>query len=431
MSIVILCGIYLAELACYQLGIRILFEARQKTKLWMMIGILFPVVIGCLPVDVSGKNALITGSIILIIFFSFEGRGVEKGIKILLTLLLLACIDDIFMRPCKMILTSDYNNYLINLNYLIVKICTATSVVLLNLIKTKNKQKFKAHINSIIYFVIGIITACMMFCLAILNQVIKYLPNNSFVIICNILNAAILVSIFLLVVFVIYIKNTHERMELLLKTEKLLKESQVNYYKQALKKETDTRKYRHDMANHLGYIRDILAENKIDDAKKYLSGILGGFNKLLNVYRITGNDMIDTIMNHLFSVLPEDVEIVIENRTPVEFKIDDTEVCTIFSNIFQNIVEEIIENEINSAKINISIRKGREFVEYTIKNSLSELIDERYIGKNGLPKSHKSDKENHGIGMLNVKETVERNQGNFEWYQDKDYFCVIIILPIR
>ena len=42
MSIVILCGIYLAELACYQLGIRILFEARQKTKLWMMIGILFP-----------------------------------------------------------------------------------------------------------------------------------------------------------------------------------------------------------------------------------------------------------------------------------------------------------------------------------------------------------------------------------------------------
>ncbi len=141
--------------------------------------------------------------------------------------------------------------------------------------------------------------------------------------------------------------------------------------------------------------------------------------------------MIDTIMNHLFSVLPEDVEIVIENRTPVEFKIDDTEVCTIFSNIFQNIVEEIIENEINSAKINISIRKGREFVEYTIKNSLSELIDERYIGKNGLPKSHKSDKENHGIGMLNVKETVERNQGNFEWYQDKDYFCVIIILPIR
>ena len=31
MSIVILCGIYLAELACYQLGIRILFEARQNT----------------------------------------------------------------------------------------------------------------------------------------------------------------------------------------------------------------------------------------------------------------------------------------------------------------------------------------------------------------------------------------------------------------
>ncbi len=60
---------------------------------------------------------------------------------------------------------------------------------------------------------------------------------------------AISISIFLLVIFVVYIKNTNERMEQLLKTERLLKESQVNYYKRSLRKEADTRKYRHDMIN--------------------------------------------------------------------------------------------------------------------------------------------------------------------------------------
>ena len=59
------------------------------------------------------------------------------------------------------------------------------------------------------------------------------------------------------------------------------------------------------------------------------------------------------------------------------------------------------------------------------------MIDKKYINKNGLPRSNKSDKKNHGIGMGNVKKAVERNNGKFEWYQEKEYFGVSIILPIK
>ena len=431
MSIVILCGIYLAELACYQLGIRILFEARQKTKLWMMIGILFPVVIGCLSVDVTGKNILVSASVISLMFVSIEGSISEKGVKLMLTLLMMECIDDFFTYPCGLILEYYSHRYVDNLEYLASKCCTVMGLFLLNIIRFKFDQKRKERINSEIYYIIGITAASMMFCMTLLNHVKQYLKMSRYIMLCDILNIIIHISIILLVVFVIYIKNTHERMEQLLKTEKLLKESQVNYYKQALKKETDTRKYRHDMISHLGYIRDCLSEDKIDEAKNYLISILGGFNKILNAYYVTGNDMIDTIMNHMFELLPEDAKVIIENRTPVEFDIEDTELCTIFSNIFQNAVEEIVENDIKEAEIFIIINKGKEYAEYNIKNSLSKEVNKECIDKNGLLKSHKLDQRNHGIGMLNVKEAVERNCGHYEWYQNNGYFCVNIILPLK
>lgn len=431
MSIVILCGIYLAELACYQLGIRILFEARQKTKLWMMIGILFPVVIGCLPVDEIWKSVYVTGDVLFIMLFSINGKLIDNGVQLILTTILLECIDNIFKYPCEQIVGFADEKYLNNILYFEEKCCAIICLVLFKLVKEKMTRNRKTHINSFIYIVIGMIAASMMFCLGILNQVSDYLPNSKFVLLYNILDFSIYVSIILLVIFVIYIKKTHEIMEQLLKTEKLLKESQVNYYKQALKKESDTRKYRHDMMGHLGYIQDTLALNKVNEARKYLSNVLGRFSKIINTYYVTGNEMVDTIMNYLFSMLPDNIEIVIESKVPVVFDVEDTDVCTIFSNIFQNAVEEITEHNINSPKIVITIHKGKEFVEYVVKNSISKDIDKTDINKNGLPKSHKQDKRNHGIGMLNVKETVEKNHGSFEWFQSHGYFCVSIILPVK
>lgn len=271
----------------------------------------------------------------------------------------------------------------------------------------------------------------MLLCLGMFNQIVMYLSDEKLVIFYHILNFAVLISILFLSFFVIYIKNTHEKMEQLLKTEQLLKESQVNYYKQILKKETDTRKYRHDMTNHLVYLEELLSKKKIEESNRYLESILGGFRKIQNTYYVTGNEMVDTIMNYFFAMLSENVTIKIIGRCPIRFDMEDTDVCTIFSNIFQNAVEEITENKLENAKIIIKVQKGKSYAEYVIKNSMSAQIKKENIDKNGLPKSHKSDKRNHGIGMLNLKHTVEKNCGSFQWYQEEDYFCVNIILPIQ
>ncbi len=110
---------------------------------------------------------------------------------------------------------------------------------------------------------------------------------------------------------------------------------------------------------------------------------------------------------------------------------EDSDICTIFSNIFQNIVEEINENCMRDAKVLVIVNKGNRYVKYEIINSLFKLIDEKNIDKNGLPKSHKADKRNHGIGMTNIKSAVDRGSGKFEWYQDNENFIVSVVLPIE
>ncbi|MCI8489447.1 MAG: GHKL domain-containing protein [Lachnospiraceae bacterium] len=432
MEILVLCGIYVAELVCYQLGLRILFQVRQRTWVWMVVGILLPVGIGVLPSDDAvGKNLLITIATMGIMVVSIDGRAIEKAVRLVLTFLLIECINAIFVPLRGRILEVFDRGYADNLYYLAVRCCAVMIILLFNVVKEKLNSTNKTHINSLIYFIIGIIAISMLFCLRFLNFVIGYLHYSNYIIFCSFLDVAILFSIVFLVVFVIYIKNTHERMEVLLKTEKLLKEAQVNYYKQALKKEIDTRKYRHDMVSHLIYVQDILSRHKVDDAQRYLASILGGFKKIQSTYYVVGNEMVDTIMNYFFGMLSENVSIDIKGKCPVSIEMEDTDICTIFSNLLQNVVEEINDNEIENAQIIIEVQKGKQYVEYKIKNTLHSEIKEGNEEKFEFPISHKQDKKNHGIGMVNVKSAIERNHGKFEWYQEGGYFCVSVVLPIK
>lgn len=396
----------------------------------MVVGILLPVGIGVLQKpDIYGKNVLLAFCVIGIMFISIEEKIEEKSGSLVLIFLLLECVNAVFMAIVNNVLVDFKGNLAENISYLIVKCCTAISILLFNMVKDRIKYNENMHINSTVYLIIGIMACSMIFCLMFLNQVIDYLHyNNRYIIFCSILDIAILFSIFFLVVFVIYIKKTHERMEQLLRTEKLLKEAQVNYYNQALKKEIDTRKYRHDMINHLIYVQDILSRNKIEEAQRYLISILGGFKKIQNTYYVIGNEMVNTIMNYFFGMLPDDVLVDIKGKCPVKLDLEDTDICTIFSNLLQNAVEEITENNIENAHIIIEIYKGKQYVEYRIKNSLYSEIKEN--SSNNLPISHKYNKKNHGIGMLNVMNAIERNHGKFDWYKEDGYFCVSVVLPI-
>lgn len=432
MEIIVLCAIYVVELIWFQLGLKTLFNVKQKFKKWMIFGIIYPIVIGYLPVDSSGKNVLITLFVMGMMFLSLKGKVVDKVIKIALVLIFLSCLDDIFLYAINKVFhfgTMFAIKY--NVEYLGMKCGTIICVTIVFWIIMNIHIEKTIHISSFIYLVIGVIAVCMMFCLATMNYAKTYLKNTRFFMLCDVFDVVVHISIILLVTFVIYIKNNHERMERLLKTEQLLKETQVNYYRQLLKKEEDTRNYRHDMNNHLIYLQELLSRNKIEDARNYLEQVQGNFHNIQNTYYVTGNEMIDSIMNYFFGMLPNTVNVNIIGKCPSEFDIEDTDICTIFSNLFQNVVEEIMQNQIWNGKIEIRVEKGKEYIRYQIKNTLHHEIELKKRNNNDLPVTSKKDKRNHGIGLTNVRMAVERNRGTFSWIQSDGYFIVNVTLPMK
>lgn len=78
-------------------------------------------------------------------------------------------------------------------------------------------------------------------------------------------------------------------------------------------------------------------------------------------------------------------------------------------------------------KENIMIEQGVQYMKFTISNS-SRMKKMNISSK--LPLTTKADKKNHGIGLRNVRETVEKNQGKFLWEYKENEFKVEIALPL-
>ena len=67
----------------------------------------------------------------------------------------------------------------------------------------------------------------------------------------------------------------------------------------------------------------------------------------------------------------------------------------------------------------------REHVKIEVSNS---SVQRKFDPKSKLPQTSKNDPANHGIGLRNVQETVEKNQGIFTCSWKDGVFMATVIL---
>ncbi|MBO5373654.1 MAG: GHKL domain-containing protein [Lachnospiraceae bacterium] len=431
MEILVLCGIYIVEMLCYQMGLVVLFDTKVKKSKWLALGLIVPVLLGNTSIYITAKNILITLLVIILNCILTKKRIAEKIFENVMVLVLTSCLEDVLVRVGTEIL--HLNEIIIvdkNEKYLLLRSCTFVIIIISYFCLKGKKRKEKAHVSAFAYFVIGLVAVSMMFCLAVLNYVKNYYTDSKFVIIYSILDVVVHVNIVLLVIFIMNIKSANMKIEELLKSEQMLKNMQMQYYKNLLEKEKETRKYRHDMNNHLFYIQSLLERNHEEEAKVYVEQLQGRFQGIQTKNYVTGNEQVDVIMNYFFGLLPETTEVLVMGRCPVKLALEDTDICTIFSNVFQNVVEAILENRNKKGYVEIHINKGSSYVEYIIENTFERDRFKAVDMENQIPGTHKSDEKNHGIGLSNVKQAVEDNHGRFEWKVNDQRFLVKIVLPI-
>lgn len=207
-----------------------------------------------------------------------------------------------------------------------------------------------------------------------------------------------------------------------------ISETERNYYYnqcELMQKSTeDISKFKHDINNHFNVISDLLIKNDYDDAKKYLEQLIKRNNKTSLIISQTGNIVIDSIINYKLSGLDRNeikvsTDIVVPERTNIEIM----DLSTILNNLLDNSIRAL--NEMAGEKIlTIVIKYSRKRMIIRITNTYENDL----ILENGEFVTTKADKKNHGMGIKNVKDAIEKYNGLLSIKNEDGVFITDVLL---
>ena len=355
--------------------------------------------------------------------FIFKGRkGVIFGISFCTTWLLLEMTTLVF--GAEMLITKGNLN---SINEYIISgpICIVGLLLLRCYIRSENINLYAKlnNINCLLFIPVVII-------MYITRQGAMYVgrvSNEEAAVIngINITKGSVLgilaVALFLVLVVLVYQKKEMKRLMVL--KDKCISE-QTEQYKTAMNKERELRRFRHDYNAHMTAVSGLLANEEYDKLKEYIKS-MGYFKEKFNLVN-SGNIITDAVFNQYKELCDKDnIEFEISGKLPENFNMAETDLCVLLSNLISNAYEAALKCEDDRRIISVEIRNSDDDIFIDVSNSVNGEV----VFKNGLPVTDKPDRKNHGFGVENILEVVERNGGYVEWKQlDKDRFTAEIML---
>ena len=203
-------------------------------------------------------------------------------------------------------------------------------------------------------------------------------------------------------------------------------EAQVKHFEAYQNAQTETRRIRHDMKNHLHSLEYLLEQNDVEGARNYLQS-MGIEIKQLEPAINTGNAFVDAICNGKNQIaLQQNIRFVVEGKLPKETKIQNVDFGTIFSNALDNALEAVMELEKPFRWIRLELKSQGSMLLISFSNpTLKGSADK--IGK-----TSKKDKMNHGFGLQNINLAVQRYGGEMhievKEQEETAIFCLEILL---
>lgn len=433
----IICFNFLLELTKYFLFAYVLFGVKFQRKWFAVSGVvLYTVFIltGVLPIEnlqnVSFITVLIVDVIVLVVMDSPIKSRIFNTLKVFF---LLICLDSAVGGLASMIENDMFSLELsLEKKWVITNIISISALLLVFWGKKRqimeNNRWAQLLKKGAIYTCIVIMALAIPFTITGLTYMAERINDPVLMKGMQILRAVFFFSVIALAIFIIYVNDTNKKMKKYLEMEKTLKDTQKSYYEAMLSREEDTRRFRHDVLNHIICIRELVTKGEITQAEAYVEEMQGNIVEIQQKCYSVGNTIIDAFLNYYVQMLEEDVEVKITGCMAEEVSISDLELCTIFSNLIKNSVEELKKPGEGRKYLEVKVNSGQQAFQIEVSNSISKQLEET---KENLPKTTKKDKKNHGIGLRNVKDTIEKNHGTFQWNREESGFKTVVTLPLK
>ena len=221
------------------------------------------------------------------------------------------------------------------------------------------------------------------------------------------------------VILLIISRDTYKEKEAI--TQKYLDE-QIKHYEYLEQREKDTKKFRHDIKNHMQVLSTLAKNNMYSNFDEYMKEINMQIDRFGNVITVN-NGIVDAIVNKYHSeAVQKGIYITVKGMLPNGCRISAYDLCTIFSNLLSNAIEAAEKSE--EKRITIECRYTDDNIIIIAENTFK---DEGQFRHSKIVTT-KKEVEYHGFGIENIKDAVERNHGMFDINIEKTDFSIMIML---
>lgn len=325
-----------------------------------------------------------------------------------------------FVSEINIYLVLNYltSNYGINLNtwgYNIIGSILSIIVLfcIVNFITKITDIKQSADNKEIWYLIIPPITSILIISLIIYFKILTINPILVFLLTLGI----IIYNLIICIGFADILKSKN----ILIENEQL--KNQELYYKLLEEKFNNSRHFIHDFKKHINLINELIKNNDYNNLCEYVSELHNEIKADEN-FVITGNKLIDLILNANKNTLKEhDICIKHDIRIKDISTIKTIDFNIVFSNLLDNAIESCIKDNKHFIKIKLNY----------INDSLVLKVINPCNQYNSTLKTTKTNKDYHGLGILNVQRISNKYKGytKFSYNEKYNIFTATVIFNIQ
>lgn len=276
----------------------------------------------------------------------------------------------------------------------------STTLAICNGIRVKRRMRQSALNNT--YWILYTLLFCIVGMVSFFIFRIGYEFNNTFYNSFATMSAVGMTFCTVLVLY-LYEKQAEQSAQLRRREqyERHLK-AQVKHLDEILLKQEELRRIKHDMNNQLVVIQGYFHEGDLVGGEAYVTSLLQNLQTPSSRIK-TGNSAVDAILSTKKALaerkgITVDMDVQISDQLPLE----PVDVCVIFGNALDNAIEACDRMTQGEKKIDLVLvqRAGKLFCHLTNTAPMNPSKD--------FSVTSKADKENHGFGLMNLKESLEK-----------------------
>lgn len=186
----------------------------------------------------------------------------------------------------------------------------------------------------------------------------------------------------------------------------------------------EMREIRHDIKNQYAYLKELLAENKTEEAAAFLEQIGGKFSPHLFNKIDCGNEAINAIMElENTKYIANGVKLQPNLVVPHTLPIDDVDLCSFLGNLLDNALEESLRCHLPSPLVECTLSYDSEKCYFFISNPTT-------LKKTPTALVSSKKEPGHGYGLAIVEKLVNQYDGYFHYSVANGRFLAEAVLSL-